>query len=118
MGSRPTAPVWRGRPAAAEKLSTGDAPKVTAPVDDLPRGHWLGSVVPKRFAKRSVTRSLLKRQIRAALARHADRLPPGLWVVRVRAPFAPKQFPSAASPALREAARHELEQLLQQAAAR
>jgi ribonuclease P protein component len=36
--------------------------------------------------------------------------------VRLRGPFAPKQFPSAASEALRSAARDELEQLLSRAA--
>jgi len=89
---------------------------VGAPVDDLPGGHWLGAVVPKRHAKRSVTRSLLKRQIRSALTRHAASLPPGLWLVRLRAPFAPKLFPSAASNALRAAALAELEGLLGNAA--
>ena len=79
----------------------------------LAEGCWLGTVVPKRHARRSVTRSLLKRQIRAALdiAAHAD-LAPGLWVVRLRAPFDRKQFPSAASDALRAAARAELDQLV------
>ena len=85
-------------------------------MDDLPTGHWFGAVVPKRHARRSVTRSLLKRQVRAAVLRHAGRLAPGLWLVRLRAPFAPAQFPSAASDALRDAARSELEQLLQRAA--
>jgi len=108
------------RPAAIgiQELSTDGAPKVGAPVDDLPNrpdGHWLGAVVPKRHAKRSVTRSLLKRQIRSALQRHVGLLPPGLWLVRLRAPFAPKLFPSAASSALRLAAQAELEQLLARA---
>jgi ribonuclease P protein component len=85
-------------------------------VDDSPGGHWLGSVIPKRHARRSVTRSLLKRQVRSAMARHAAHLPPGLWLVRLRAPFATKLFPSAASPALREAAHAELEQLFARAA--
>lgn len=76
-----------------------------------PDACWLGSIVPKRHARRSVTRVLLKRQIRAAMARHADTLAPGLWVVRLRAPFVPAQYPSAASDALRLAAHHELEQL-------
>ena len=30
-------------------------------------GVWLGAVVPKRHARRSVTRVLIKRQIRRAL---------------------------------------------------
>lgn len=77
-------------------------------------GCWVGMVVPKRHAKRSVTRQLLKRQIRAAFAQ-ATGMPPGLWVVRLRSPFDRQQFPSAASDALRAAARAELAQLLERA---
>lgn len=80
-------------------------------------GQWAGCVVPKRHARRSVTRSLLKRQIRAALARHAAALPQGLWLVRLKSPFVPAQFPSAASDALRLAARNELDVLLARAGA-
>jgi len=89
------------------------SPAIAAPA---PVGLWLGMVVPKRHAKRAVTRSLLKRQLRAVIARHADRLPPGLWVLRLRSPFDRQQFPSAASEALRHAVREELEVLLQRAA--
>jgi ribonuclease P protein component len=75
--------------------------------------------VPKRHARRAVTRSLLKRQIRAAALRRDAAGPaplrPGLWVVRLRAPFDRKAFESAASPALRSAARSELDELLVQA---
>jgi len=71
---------------------------------------WLGLVVPKRHAKRAVTRTLLKRQIRAVFG-DLPELPPGLWVVRLRMPFERKQFPSASSDALRTAARAELLQL-------
>ena len=35
---------------------------------------WVGAVVPKRHARRAVTRSLLKRQIRGAFERHAAAL--------------------------------------------
>ena len=73
---------------------------------------WIGAVVPKRLAKRAVTRSLLKRQIYAAATRHREALAPGLWIVRLRAPFDRKEFPSAASAALRRAARTELDRLL------
>lgn len=62
-----------------------------------------------------MTRNLLKRQIRAAFDRHAAALPAGLWVVRLKAPFATAQFPSAASDALRAAARAELDTLLARA---
>ena len=70
----------------------------------------MGMVVPKRHARRSVTRQLLKRQIRAAFAERPG-MPPGMWVVRLRSPFDRQQFPSAASDALRQAARAELAQL-------
>ena len=77
--------------------------------------RWLGLVVPKKHAKRAVTRSLVKRQIRTIAAACADHLPPGLWVVRQRSPFDPKQYPSAASDALKDAARAELRALFERA---
>jgi ribonuclease P protein component len=85
-------------------------------VDKSPAGLWLGLVVPKRHAKRAVTRTLLKRQLRAALQRHAQALPAGLWVLRLRSPIDRQQFPSAASDALRRAVHDELETLLRRAA--
>lgn len=45
-------------------------------------------------------------------------MPPGIWVVRLRSPFDRQQFPSAASEALRKAARAELSQLLEKVQAR
>jgi ribonuclease P protein component len=39
-------------------------------------------------------------------------LAPGLWIVRLRAPFDRVLFPSAASPALRRAVRSQLDALL------
>ena len=81
-------------------------------VDESPHAIWLGAVVPKRHARRSVTRSLLKRQIRNALQRQAPALAHGVWVVRLRAPFAAAQFISAASDSLRRAARAELDTML------
>jgi len=85
-------------------------------VDDLGGGLWIGCVVPKRHARRAVTRSLLKRQIRATFDRHAASLPGGLWLVRLRAGFPVSEFPSARSLALAQAARAELDGLLSRAA--
>lgn len=78
---------------------------------------WLGMVVPKRHAKRAVTRTLLKRQIKAAMDLQAPALP-GLWVVRLRAPFDRTVYVSAASKALSAVAREELTRVLQAAAHR
>ena len=78
--------------------------------------QWLGLVVPKRHAKRAVTRNLIKRQVRAAMLRHAGSLPGGLWVVRLRAPFDRQQFLSPGSDALRAATLGELTELFDRAA--
>ncbi len=72
----------------------------------------MGCVVPKRHARRAVTRNLLKRQVRGAFERHAAALPAGLWLIRLRQPFAVAEFPSARSVALASAVRSELDGLL------
>ena len=101
----------------AEKLSTAPEGNLPGPVDDLPPGLWMGCVVPKRHARRAVTRSLLKRQIRNALHRHAPKLADGHWLVRLRAGFGTTDYISARSPALAQAARSELDGLLARVAA-
>lgn len=98
--------------ASPQELSTGAVHNGSQPVDDLQAAHWLGAVLPKRLARRAVTRNLLRRQIRAALDRHLSALPPGLWLVRLRAGFERAQFLSAASEPLRRAARTELDAAL------
>ncbi|QNP47398.1 ribonuclease P protein component [Diaphorobacter aerolatus] len=72
---------------------------------------WLGAMVPKRWARRAVTRNAIKRQIYAAGAAFEQQLPMAAHVVRLRSTFDRKQFPSATSDALRLAVRKELEQL-------
>lgn len=107
-------PVPRPRPESkpeASNLSTGHEPNLSADVDKSADVRWLGCVVPKRHARRAVTRNTLRRQIRAAMAQHEQVLPPGLWLVRLRGPFSRDQFPSADSLALRTAARGELDSL-------
>ena len=116
VSSKPTGPTAWVPGAKVSELSTAAAPIHPQPVDDLPEGHWIGYVVPKRHARRSVTRSLLKRQIRACFERHGATLPGGLWLVRLRAGFAATPFGSARSVALAQVARAELDGLLSQAA--
>lgn len=118
LAGRPTPPA-RPKRATAGKLSTGQAPEADTSVDDSPgpaQGLWLGAVVPKRHARRSVTRTLLKRQIRLRMTAHHGVLAPGLWVVRLRAPFDRAAFPSAASLALGRAAGAELDAVFGRAA--
>ena len=109
-----------GSTAFVAELSTGAEAMGRLAVDDSAAriDIWLGAVVPKRHARRSVTRTLLKRQIRAVVSKYAAVLEHGLWVIRLRTPFDRAVYASAASDALKCAARTELEQLLDRAVRR
>lgn len=110
-------------PVPEGELSTGSSEGVSLLVDDSVMAEsprWrLGLVLPKKQARRSVTRSLMRHQAREAFRRHAPKvLAAGRhgpevdgWVVRLRAPFDRKLFPSAASEALSAAVRQELDEL-------
>ena len=71
----------------------------------------LEALTPKRWAKRAVTRNLIKRQIYEVSALYAHELTPTAHVVRLRAEFDKRHFVSASSLALKKAARGELTQL-------
>jgi len=79
------------------------------------QGVWLGAMVPKRWAKRAVTRNLIKRQIYSVASRFETRLPKAAHVVRLRAGFDRKQFTSASSDQLKTAVRSEIELLFSKA---
>ena len=76
-------------------------------------GVWIGAMVPKRWARRAVTRNTIKRQIYAVSSRFADRMPSAAHVVRLRTAFDRRQFISATSEQLKAAVRQELEQLFE-----
>ncbi len=107
----------------APELRTGLAPDRNETVDNIastspsPTPVALTLVVPKRHARRAVTRNLIKRQMREAVRRH------GAWgcvaalLIRQRSAFSPQRFPSAASAALRSAVRCELDELFDRAGA-
>jgi ribonuclease P protein component len=133
LGTRPVArtphfvlhhlPHLDAPPADQPELSTAQGALAAGGVDEssvsLASPDWrLGLVLPKKLARRSVTRSLLRHQARAAVARHApgiahtawaSRHPLDAWVLRLRAPFDRQQFPSAASDALSRVVRVELD---------
>ena len=75
------------------------------------RGIWLGAMVPKRWAKRAVTRNAIKRQIYAVSATYQSSLEPCVHLVRLRSAFDRTQFISACSDQLKQAVRNELLQL-------
>jgi ribonuclease P protein component len=72
---------------------------------------WLGVIVPKRWAKRAVTRNTIKRQIYAVSTDSSCHLPPAAHVVRLRAGFDRAEFISATSDKLKIAVRTELQHL-------
>lgn len=84
-----------------------DAHALFAPADTV----WLGAMVPKRWARRAVTRNAIRRQIYAVGSHLGQPLNAGAQLVRLRTAFAPARFPSARSKALKQAVRAELLQL-------
>ena len=68
-------------------------------------------MVPKRWARRAVTRNAIRRQIHAVGESLQPPLAADAHLVRLRAGFARSQFPSASSTALKAAVRAELLQL-------
>lgn len=107
-------PVSRTTHFALHRLTLpglGEAtPALFQPADQA----WLGAMVPKRWARRAVTRNAIRRQIYAVGEALQPPLPADAHLVRLRAAFAPQQFLSAASPALKAAVRAELQQLFAQ----
>jgi ribonuclease P protein component len=93
----------------AADLNRPAADAITAPIGAL------GAMVPKRWAKRAVTRNAIKRQIYAVSVQFAPRLQPRGHVVRLRATFDRKEFVSASSAVLKAAVRAELLELFQRA---
>jgi len=107
------------------KLSTGHQPLPLEPVDNFylapPVAQFsspvieLGMVVPKRLARRAVTRNLVKRHIRTAFAKahQCGLIMPGTWVCKLRQPINKPQFISAKSDLIVQMLREELHELLQ-----
>ncbi|WP_077002433.1 ribonuclease P protein component [Variovorax sp. KK3] len=78
---------------------------------------WVGAMVPKRWARRAVTRNAIKRQIYSMSAAAGSSLPQAAHLVRLRAAFDRKEFRSATSDGLKAVVRAELRQLLERAVA-
>lgn len=75
-------------------------------------GLWVGVLIPKRWARRAVTRNTIRRQIYEVARLGRDQLPQSALVVRLRSEFSRKQFISATSDVLKAAVRAELQTLL------
>jgi ribonuclease P protein component len=78
------------------------------PVFDL----WMGAMVPKRWAKRAVSRNAIKRQIYTVSADFSPKHRQAAFVVRLRRDFSRKVYLSASSDQLKQAVRTELMALM------
>jgi len=92
---------------ATASSSFSQAPALFAPV-----GLWLGAMVPKRWAKRSVTRHAIKRQIHEVAQQCLPLDEKAAYVVRLRATFSREEFLSSSSAPLKQAVRAELHTLM------
>jgi ribonuclease P protein component len=73
---------------------------------------WMGVLLPKRWAKRAVTRNTIRRQIyETARTSELSSQAACAYVVRLRSGFSRQQFISATSDPLKKAIRQELLQL-------
>lgn len=105
-------PAAQGAPFSGPgPLASTPAPQALFGVDAV----WLGAMVPKRWARRAVTRNTIKRQIYTIGSTFEPRLALAAHVVRLRASFDRKQFVSATSEPLKQAVRAELLHLFAQA---
>lgn len=103
------APVAKTPHFALHRLPLGasEAPDALFPH----AGPWLGVLLPKRWARRAVTRNTIRRQIYATAEPVAGALPAAAHVVRLRSEFSRQRFVSATSEPLKAAVRAELLQL-------
>ena len=76
-----------------------------------PAPSRIGVVLPKRWAKRAVTRNGIRRQVYAAVAQAPVGANHCAMVVRQRAAFSRAEYPSAWSLPLKRQVRLELQQL-------
>ena len=94
---------------ALHRLEIDPASPAPFPVN----GTWIGAMVPKRWAKRAVTRNAIKRQIYIVSANLTNQFPQAAFLVRLRRGFSREAFVSAVSTDLKDAVRSELQALMQ-----
>lgn len=99
------------QPTGQESSSAGPGSERSQALFAVQGEPWIGAIVPKRWARRAVTRNAIKRQIYTVSQDFEARLPAAAHVVRLRAGFDKARFRSATSPELKQAVRAELQRL-------
>jgi len=97
---------------AAKAVPNRSGKQVNAPVLFREQDVWVGAMVPKRWAKRAVTRNAIKRQIYTVSAEFSHLYPQAAFVVRLRSSFSRTEFVSAVSDLLKQAVRAEVQALM------
>jgi len=99
--------------ASDSVATTPPGPQTGGAPPEMPlQGLCMATLIPKRWAKRAVTRNAVRRQIMAAFSHEQKSLPPVPHLVRLQSPFDAKAFNSASSVALKHAVSQEMAQLL------
>jgi len=116
-----TPPVAHGPHFVLHCLVLGPGKHALFETDRRPGcGPWIGAVLPKRWARRAVTRQLLRRQIERAGRQIAAGVPGNgavAYVFRLRRDYPRSDFRSSASSQLKAAAFAEIGHLLRRAGA-
>ncbi|MDB5932122.1 MAG: hypothetical protein JWR60_3829 [Polaromonas sp.] len=73
----------------------------------------MGAMVPKRWAKRAVTRNAIKRQIYTVSSSFSHQYSQAAFVVRLRSSFSRSDFFSPSSEQLKQAVRAEIQALME-----
>jgi ribonuclease P protein component len=114
--------VMAGAPVAKTPHFALHRALLDGPSDGRPlfpvKDTWIGVLLPKRWAKRAVTRNAIRRQIYETARLRAVELPEAALVVRLRSAFSRQEFFSPSSEVLKRAVRAELDQLYSQLARR
>ena len=97
---------------AAKAVHNRAGKQVDAPVLFREQDMWIGAMVPKRWAKRAVTRNTIKRQIYTVSAEFSHLYPQAAFDVRLRSSFSRTEFVSAVSDLLKQAVRAEVQALM------
>lgn len=75
----------------------------------------IGALAPKKWARRSVTRNMIRRQVFEVFRTQVNHFFLASYVIRLSRPFDTNEYTSASSRALKSNVRNELEELFAKA---
>ncbi|NBX15420.1 MAG: ribonuclease P protein component [Betaproteobacteria bacterium] len=100
---------------ARDDVTTPNPQQCLTPADQgvmVAQGLCMATLIPKRWAKRAVTRNAVRRQIMTAFSNEQNNLMPVPHLVRLQSSFDIKTYNSASSETLKNAVAQEMAQLI------